>query len=139
MSKDAIARKAQKQGWDKDRDKVRDIGATKSIQKAANAVASNATLAQDIKRKLLQRLNDEIDALPAHIGTEMFQNVQNMEYDAKGKRLSKRTDGGKTYKLRDLTAAFADLTKDMVFEQERSNGLLQSLLELERRGESHDL
>ena len=48
---------------------------------------------------------------------------------------AKIVEGGKTaiYKLRDLTAAYRDLTADMV-TVEAGNELLSALMELERRG-----
>lgn len=131
--------KAHRERWKGDRDKAVSKGIAKSQQKSAEATANNAVIAARIKAKLLRKLEKEIDALPDNLGSEMYTDVLNYEYNAKGGKVSKRQSGGKRYKLRDLTAAYADLTKDMVFEQERSNGLLQSLLELERRGESHDL
>lgn len=39
----------------------------------------------------------------------------------------------KAYKLRDLAAAYKDLTADMVTTETAGSELLQSLMELERR------
>ncbi len=40
------------------------------------------------------------------------------------------------YKLRDLSAAYKDLTADMTQTETAGNELLQSLMELERRAEA---
>ena len=87
------------------------------MQKTAEKAADNATLAADIKRKGLLILN------------KLFEDY--MEVTA-----TERTIYGENSKdvkrLRDLTAAYRDLTEDL---QTASNGneLLRSLLELERR------
>lgn len=87
----------------------------KAEQKVADATSQNAVVAERIRAKLLRRIEKEIDALPEYIGTEMVSDITNMTYD--GKRLVKRTSGGKNYKLRDLTAAYRDLTADMQKEE----------------------
>ena len=45
----------------------------------------------------------------------------------------KAKEVSKAYKLRDLTAAFKDLTADMQMAENAVNPLLQSLYDLERR------
>lgn len=117
MSKDAIARKAQRQGWDKDRDKARDAVATKSIQKAAEAAADNATIAQDLRRAILLRLQ-RIEARYPFDATEV------------------RTREGKNtvvFRIRDLTAAYKDMTDGLMLNDRGENELLRSLMEIERR------
>jgi hypothetical protein len=113
ITKDAIARKAKSEGWDKDRDKVRVKSATKVIQKTADAVADNAVIAERIKTKLLQRLEKEIDSMPDSVGTE-------------------RSENGKKYKLLDMAHMWKELTDDMPKDNSANNALLQSLLDLER-------
>ena len=80
---------------------MRDAAAIKSItaseQKTAEAAADNAVLAQDIKKRLLLRLS-RIEHKYPFDATEV------------------RTQTGKTtaiYRIRDLTAAYKDLTEDM--------------------------
>lgn len=90
----------------------------KAEQKTADAAAKNAVIAERIRTKLLNRIEKEIDALPEHIGTEMTSNIENLSYD--GRKLSKKTYGGKNYKLRDLTAAYRDLMADMPREEDSS-------------------
>lgn len=136
ISREAVAKHCRNEGWTEERKRAQAEVTQKVVQKTAEATADNATIAARIKLKLLRRLEAEIDRLPESIGSEMFQTVQNMEYSGKGNRITKKTDGGKTYKLKDLTAAYKDLTADMVTTETAGNELLQSLLDLERRSES---
>ena len=119
ISKDTVARKAKAEKWDVLRKKARDKAATKSIQKVANVAADNAVIAADIQGILLRRLRDEILAMPDSIGSEMHQNITTNAYDQE-KKESRRTDGGKRYKLRDFTLAYKDLTEDMPKEADTS-------------------
>lgn len=97
VSKDAISRRARADKWKLSRDKT----ATKVRQKTEDAVvarqseayAENADIAARIRMKLLMRLEQEIDALPESIGTRLSRD-------------------GKECKLRDLTGAYLDLTRD---------------------------
>ena len=134
VSRTSVAKHCRNEGWSEERKKAEAKVTQEVIRKTADEAADNAVIAERIKTKLLRRLEREIDHLPESIGSEMFQNVQNLEYD--GNRVKKRTDGGKTYKLKDLTAAYKDLTADMVQTEQSGNELLQSLLDLERRAES---
>ena len=109
--------KANREHWKQDRDKVISKTIARVQQKTADAATQNAAIAERIRMKLLRRVEKEIDALPEYIGTEMASDITNMTYDEKGKRLVKRTSGGKNYKLRDLTAAYRDLTADMQKEE----------------------
>ena len=112
LSKDAIARKAQKQHWEKDRATARDMGATASIQKTAEAVADNAIIATDLKKRLLLRLGRIEEKYPMD-ATEV-----------------KVRDGNKwaTYRIRDLTAAYKDLTEDMPMHDGDKNTPIYELL-----------
>ena len=88
-----------------------------SCQKAADAYTDNATLAANIKRKGLEILSGLFDD---------FVNVRATEH--------RESKGGKTdiKRLRDLTAAYKDLTGDMVANNAADNALLQSLFDIER-------
>lgn len=97
---------------------------TKTAQKTAASVANNAVTAQRIRAKLLARLEREIDALPDTIGTETHQTITDNQYSDVNDtnniktggarvRMTKVKEGGKSYKLRDLTAAWKDLTGDL--------------------------
>lgn len=142
VSADVLMQKANKEHWKQDRDKAISMGLAKSQQKAADTIADNATVAARIRAKLLHKLEREIDALPDLIGSETRNTILENEYlkNDKGKAIGnkpvKAKEISKAYKLRDLTAAFKDLTADMQMAQSESNPLLQSLLDLERRSQS---
>lgn len=107
-----MLRKANSEGWAKLREEAHNKAVMKAEQKIASAFSDNAVVAERIRAKLLRRIEKEIDALPENIGTEMYNNIENLNYE--GKRLTKKTYGGKSYKLRDLTAAYRDLTAGMM-------------------------
>ena len=131
VSPDVLMQKANKEHWKQDRDKAFSRGLAKSQQKAADAIADNATLAARIRTKLLQKLEREIDALPDKIGSETSGTMIEDGKSSKGNKT--RTIKSQSYKLRDLTAAYKDLTADMVTNETAGSELLQSLFDLERR------
>ena len=94
-----VQKRARKGKWTEERTQAGEKVVEKVIQETAKKTADNATLAADIKRKgllLLDRLFDE------------FETVNATEHrDYKGRNL---TD---IKRLRDLTAAYKDLTDDM--------------------------
>lgn len=94
ISKDIIARRAKAENWKDSRAEVSDRAAAKVIQNTADAIADNASIAQDIKKRLLLRLKRIEEKYPAD-ATEVRARQE-----------------GKTivYRLRDLTSAFKDLT-----------------------------
>ena len=97
------------------------IVAENAVQKTAEVAADNATLAAEIKRKLLARVNSLLDSIP-----EGMTSTELQQYEKGKKRI---------FKLKDLTAMYKDLTADMVQPEERQNPLLESLLALERRSD----
>ena len=119
----AMLRKANAEGWAKLREQARNKAIIKAEQKIANTVSDNAVTAERIRAKLLKRIEREIDSLPESIGTEMFNNIENLNYE--GKRLTRKTYGGKSYKLRDLTAAYRDLTAGMMDDEAASKSPVQ--------------
>ena len=130
VSPDYLMQKANKEHWKQDRDEAIKKGLAKSQQKAADAIADNAMIASRIRTKLLQKLEKEIDALPDIIGSETRNSVTETDH-SKGKRIQK--EAVKAFKLRDLAAAYKDLTADIVSMEQVGNELLQSLYDLERR------
>ena len=130
VSPDYLMKRANKEHWKKDRDEVVKKGLEKSQQKAADAIADSATVAARIRTKLLLKLEKEIDSLPERIGSEHSTGV--VEYGKNEKGSKMRREVVTAYKLRDLSAAFKDLTADMQMAQNETNPLLQSLLDLER-------
>ena len=108
--------RAKKEDWPGLRTQAEHKASTEATQKAAAAAADNAVIAAEIKKRLLLRLSRAEQKFPMD-ATEV------------------RTQVGKStaiFKLRDLTAAYKDLTEDMAATS-ADNALLQSLLDLERR------
>lgn len=129
-----ISERGSREGWVKLAEEVRVKTLSKSVQKSAEAAADNAAIAARIRTKLLRKLEREIDSLPDKIGSELFNTV--VEYGKNEKGVKNRKESSQGYKLRDLAAAYKDLTADMVQTEQSGNELLQSLLDLERRAES---
>lgn len=127
---------ATAEGWPKLRQEAQDKATAKSIQKTAEIASDNATIAARIRTKLLRKLEREIDALPDMLGSETRNSVTENEFSQDGRRIQKVKEAAKSYRLRDLAAAYKDLTADMAMPEQGGNELLQSLLELERRAES---
>lgn len=93
------------------------VTSQKTIEVATKAAEDNAAIAARIKRKLLLRLEHEVDKLPEEaIGSEASINVVEWVKDKKGGK--QRIEKTKVNKLKDLTGAFKDLTDDMPKEQE---------------------
>lgn len=107
-------KKANAEGWAK----LRRDADSKSIaiaqQKTAEAAADNATLAADIKRRLLERLR-RIEAKYPLDATEVR---------------SRNGNSTAIFRLRDLTAAYKDLTEDMPKAQAADVEDLSPLVEL---------
>ena len=118
VSRTAVAKHCRAEGWTEARANAKAEISQKVIQRTADAVADNATLAAGIKRKLLQRLDKILDTFPEDDATEV------QKFDRQQR---------KVYKLKDLTAMYKDLTADMAQQDEPGNELLQSLMALERR------
>lgn len=112
-------KKANAEGWADLRREAESKSTATAQQRTAEAAADNATLAADIKRRLLQRIADTEDAFP--------KNTTEYKIYSKGVTT--------VYKLKDLTAAYKDLTADMTPTNAEGSELLQSLIELER---NHD-
>lgn len=121
--------KANKEHWKQDRDKTVSKTIAKVQQKTADAVSENVAIAQRIKAKLLRRLEREIDKLPENIGSEYVTGGVEYGKNEKGNRIRKEVTHA--YKLRDLTAAYKDLTDDMPKEEDSTTiEKLDELLEV---------
>ena len=97
VSDTTLMKKANVEGWHKLREKAESKSTAQAQQKTAEAAADNAVIAADIKKRLLLRLS---------------RMEQKYPYDA----TEVRTHDGKntvTFRIRDLTAAYKDLTSDM--------------------------
>jgi len=116
VSDTTLMKKANAEGWHKMRQKAEIKSTAQAQQKTAEAAADNAVIAADMKKRLLLRLQ---------------RIEQKYPFDA----TEIRTQEGKntvTFRLRDLTAAYKDLTADMATGT-GNNELLQSLYDMERR------
>lgn len=123
--------KANREHWKKDRDKAISKGLARIQQKSAEAISNNAVIAHRIREKLLRRLEKEIDALPDNIGTESSKVVSDNQFQGKNRVPSHTEEIKRAYKLRDLTAAYKDLTDDMPKEEDSSTmEKLDKLLEV---------
>lgn len=89
---------AQKDGWAKLREDAQRKTGIISAQKTAELAADNATIAAGIKRKGLLLLDRLFDDYAQHTATEHRESADGIT-DIK--------------RLRDLTAAYKDLTEDM--------------------------
>lgn len=119
VSVNTLIKKANVEKWSSQRDETYNKVTTRVQQKTANVVADSATIAAEIKRKLLARINGLIDSIPDGLASTEFQQYE------KGKK--------RIFKLKDLTSMYKDLTADMAQPDEAGNELLQSLLDMERR------
>lgn len=116
ISRDTIALHSRREKWTEQRERAKTEVTQNIIQKTADKIADNATVAADLKKALLLRLKRIEEHYPMD-ATEVKTKIGN---------------NWAVYRIRDLTAAYKDLTEDL---QTASNGneLLRSLLELERR------
>lgn len=94
VSADVLMQRANREGWAKDKNEALSKAIADTKQKTADAIVDNASIAQDIKKRLLLRLKRIEEKYPAD-ATEV-----------------RARQDGKTivYRLRDLTSAFKDLT-----------------------------
>ncbi len=108
-------KRANREHWADDRNAASNKAAIKAQQKTAEAAADVAAVAARVKKRLLLRLERTEAAFPT---------------DATEAQLTK--DGKRViYRLRDLTAAYKDLTGDMTTGGEAANGLLQLIGDIE--------
>ena len=131
-----ISERGSREGWVKLAQKARDKALAKSVQKTANIAADNATRAARIRGKLLAIIEREVDNLPDAIGSESHTNVTENVFSQDGRRITKVKEAGKSYRIRDLAAAFKDLTADMAMNDTSGNELLESLIALERKADN---
>lgn len=115
----ALKTRAKKEEWPKLREETQHRSITEATQKVASAVADNATIAEDLKKKLLLRLKRIEEKYPLD-ATEVRTRVGNST---------------SIFRIRDLTAAYKDLTENMQINDSAENELLASLMQLERMAE----
>ena len=111
-----LQKRAKAEGWYQLKLAAVVESGVKAVQKTAEAASDNALVAARIKAKLLDRLEKLTDVV--------LMATEERSYD--GDQLVAIN------RLRDLTAAYKDLTGDMPKAEAPANELLQSLLDLER-------
>ncbi len=109
---DILLKKANREHWKADREKTSNKAAMKAQQKVAVAVVDNATIAEDLKKRLLLRLQRIEKAFPMD-ATEVRSKVGNHTA---------------IFRIRDLTAAYKDLTEDMPKGEGNKNAPIFDLL-----------
>lgn len=112
----AIQRRCSKENWTAEREAARAKVQEKVMQKTADLAADNATIAAGIKRKALMILDKLFDGY-------LYDSTEHQVFGPGSKDISR---------LRDLTAAYKDLTGDIATNSNGTNELLQSLIDLER-------
>lgn len=128
---DILMQRANREHWKQDRDKAMSKAIAKTQQKAAEAISDNVTIAARIRTKLLRRLEREIDKLPEQIGSETINSIVEYGKNKQGNRQRKEVSHG--YKLRDLAAAYKDLTADLVSGDTAGSELMRDFVEQARR------
>lgn len=107
-----IRNRAEIDGWVTMRDDVQRRSNAEATQRTAEAAADNAVIAQDLKKRLLLRLQ--------RIEAEYPQDATEIRYKINGET--------KIYRIRDLTAAYKDLTDDMPCGEAEKNKPVYELL-----------
>lgn len=116
MTLNQVQRRGKDENWTALRDEAEYKSSTEAIQKTAEAAADNAAIAQRIRMKLLLRLEKEIDSIPDNIGTDTHQSTSQRIRGENGNYTIK--DMYRAYKLKDLTAAWKDLTGDLSIDDD---------------------
>ena len=98
VSATCVGAHARSEGWAKERAEVAAISIAKTIQKTADIAAENAVRAQRIKSRLLEKLETLMEA--------QLKATEERQYDGIDRLVA-------INRLRDLTAAYKDLTGDM--------------------------
>ena len=117
VSRTVISKHCCAEKWTDARNAAKAEVTQKVIQKTADLAADNATIAAGIKRKGLLMLDKLFDDFARYTSTE------HQQFGPGSKDISR---------LRDLTAAYKDLTGDIATNSNGTNELLQSLIDLER-------
>lgn len=104
--------RAKKESWPELRTQAEHEASTRATQKAAEAAADNAAIAADLKRRLLMRMSRLEQKFPI--------DATEIQINDKGKKV--------TYRLRDLTASFKDITEDMELGGTDRNAPIYELL-----------
>lgn len=103
VSLKTLSDRASREGWVEERNKVRDKGALKAIQKRADAIANNATKIERARSLAIERLISALENMPQKGGSHSRQVI---------------TDGGKRiivdYDLPAIVASLEKLSEGML-------------------------
>jgi len=116
VSRTVISYHCREEKWTEARNNAKTEVEQNVIQKTADLAADNATIAAGIKRKALMILDRLFDGY-------LYTSTEHQQFGPGSKDISR---------LRDLTAAYKDLTGDIASSDNSTNELLQSLIDLER-------
>ena len=107
VSLTVLSNKAAREGWVKDRDSARDRGASKAVQKKADAIANNATKIERARSLAIERLISALESMPQKGGSHSRQVI---------------TDGGKRiivdYDLPAIVSALEKLSEGITFNSD---------------------
>ena len=98
VSATSIGKRSRAEGWAKDREEARRRSCEEVVRKTADIAAENAVRAQRIKTRLLEKLEALME--------EQLRATEERQYDGADRLVA-------INRLRDLTAAYKDLTGDM--------------------------
>jgi dsRNA-specific ribonuclease len=112
VSRTMISNHCRSEGWTQEREKAKAEILQNVIQKTADLAADNATIAAGIKRKALMILDKLFDGY-------LYDSTEHQVFGPGSKDISR---------LRDLTAAYKDLTEDLPKPEEDKNGPIYELL-----------
>lgn len=115
ISKTAVFRKAKSKGWEEERDKVKEKAIEHAARKSAETMTKSIHYKERIRRKLLKKLEKEIDDLPESIGSMHHKNIterQSTEMVDGGFKSSQKNIHTE-YRIKDLTTSWQTLTADL--------------------------
>lgn len=113
VSTGALLQRANAEGWAKSRENAKNKAITKAEQKAADIASDNATIAANIQRQGLLILQRLFEDYAQHTCTERRESGDGVT---------------EVKRLRDLTAAYKDLTEDITKVGEDKNAPVYELL-----------
>lgn len=112
ISVDILLKRANREHWKDDREQASNRAAIKAQQKAADKAADNATIAADLKKSLLLRLQ---------------RIEQKYPMDATEVR-TRKGDNTEIFRIRDLTAAYKDIAEGLTSAETDKNAPIYELL-----------
>ena len=118
VSRSCVLRKCKAERWTESRNQAEAKATAKAVQKTAAAAADNAVIAARIKGKALSMIDRLFDEFAEMHATERRET----------------TDGATDIKrLRDLTAAYKDITSDMATGETAGSDLMRDFVSAARR------